>query len=233
MKKDFLWGVATSAGQIEGGVLDDGRKFSIWDAFSRIPGNIVNNDTPDVACSSYKKWQDDVKLIKDLGVNSYRYSISWSRVLPDGKGKVNQAGLDYYKRLTDTLVDNGIAPNVTLYHWDLPYELHRLGGWLNRDIADWFGDYAELIFKELDGVKNRKAHFETVVVLHYPNGEELYATGQVDGEILFEEDGENGFGYDNIFFCNELNKSFGVASDQEKNSVSHRARAIWNLLEQL
>ena len=89
------------------------------------------------------------------------------------------------------------------------------------------------LLKELDGIKNRKAHFETVVVLHYPNGEELYATGQVDGEILFEEDGENGFGYDNIFFCNEMNKSFGVASDQEKNSVSHRARAIWNLLEQL
>ena len=162
MDKKFLWGVATSAGQIEGGALDDGRKFSIWDAFSRIPGNIVNNDTPDVACSSYKKWKDDIKLIKDLGVNSYRYSISWSRVLPDGKGKVNQMGLDYYKRFTDTLVDNGIAPNVTLYHWDLPYELHRLGGWLNRDIADWFADYAELMFKELDGVKLFSTHNEPI-----------------------------------------------------------------------
>lgn len=162
MDKKFLWGVATSAGQIEGGALDDGRGLSIWDAFSRIPGNITNNDTPDVACSSYKKWKDDIKLIKDLGVNSYRYSISWSRVLPEGKGKVNQIGLDYYKRLTDTLVDNGIAPNVTLYHWDLPYELHRLGGWLNRDIADWFGDYAELIFKELNGVKLYSTHNEPI-----------------------------------------------------------------------
>ena len=162
MDKDFKWGVSTSAGQIEGGVLDDGRGLSIWDAFSYIPGNIRNNDTPEIACSSYKKWQDDIKLLKDLGVNSYRYSISWSRVMPAGKGKVNQAGLDYYKRLTDTLVSEGISPNITLYHWDLPYELHKLGGWLNRDIADWFADYAELIFNQLDGADMFATHNEPI-----------------------------------------------------------------------
>lgn len=162
MNKDFLWGVSTAAGQIEGSVLEDGRGLSIWDAFCRIPGSIRNNDTTDVACSSYKLWKEDVKLLKDLGVNSYRYSISWSRVLPDGKGKVNQAGLDYYKRLTDTLLNEGIAPNITLYHWDLPYALHKLGGWLNRDVADWFADYAELIFKEIPDAYMFSTHNEPI-----------------------------------------------------------------------
>lgn len=162
MKNDFLWGVSTSAGQIEGGVLEDGRGLSIWDAFSRVPGNIRNNDLTDVACESYKKWEQDIKLLKELGVNSYRYSISWSRVLPNGKGEINQKGLDYYKRLTDTLIENGIAPNITLYHWDLPYELHRLGGWLNRDIADWFADYAEIIFREIPNATMFATHNEPI-----------------------------------------------------------------------
>lgn len=117
--------------------------------FSRIPGTIKNSDLPDVACDSYHKWKDDIRRMKELGVNSYRYSISWSRVLPEGKGTVNAKGLDYYKRLTDALVENGIVPNVTLYHWDLPYELERLGGWLNRDSADWFADFAEIMFRQL------------------------------------------------------------------------------------
>lgn len=158
----FLWGVSTSAGQIEGGVQKGGRGLSIWDAFSRIPGNIRNGDLPDEGCDSYEKWHEDVKLLKELGVNSYRYSISWSRVFPRGKGEVNQEGLDYYKRLTDTLVEEGIAPNITLYHWDLPYELHRLGGWLNRDVADWFADYAELIFKEIPNAKMFATHNEPI-----------------------------------------------------------------------
>lgn len=117
MKKEFLWGVATAATQIEGGILEDGRGLSIWDAFCRVPGNIKNGDLTDIACDSYKKRKDDVRLLKELGVNSYRYSLSWSRILPEGKGKVNQTGLDYYKRLTDLLVEEGIAPNITLYHW--------------------------------------------------------------------------------------------------------------------
>ena len=160
--KDFLWGVSTSAGQIEGYSLEDGRGLSIWDAFSRIPGSIKNGDTPDPACSSYKLWKDDLRLLKDLGVNSYRFSVSWSRILPSGKGNINQVGLDYYKRLTDALLENDIAPNVTLYHWDLPYELQRLGGWLSRDVADWFADYAEIVFKSLDGAKMFATHNEPI-----------------------------------------------------------------------
>lgn len=162
MKKQFLWGVATAAAQIEGGILEDGRGLSIWDAFCRIPGNIKNGDLTDVACDSYKKWKDDVRLLKELGVNSYRYSLSWSRILPEGKGKVNQIGLDYYKRLTDLLAEEGIAPNITLYHWDLPYELHRLGGWLNRDIANWFADYAEIVFKEIPNAAMFSTHNEPI-----------------------------------------------------------------------
>ena len=162
MKNDFIWGVVTAAGQIEGAVLEDGRGLSIWDAFSRIPGNIKNDDLTDIACESYKRWKDDVRLLKDLGVDSYRYSISWSRVLPKGKGHINQVGLDYYKRLTDTLLDEGILPNITLYHWDLPYELHRLGGWLNRDIADWFADYSEIIFREIPDAAMYATHNEPI-----------------------------------------------------------------------
>lgn len=147
--KDFVWGVATAAAQIEGAFDEDGKGLNIWDVFSRIPGTIRNGDRPDVSCDSYHKWKEDVKLLKDLGVNGYRYSVSWSRILPEGKGQINQKGLDYYRRLTDALAEAGIAPNITLYHWDLPYELERLGGWLNRDVADWFADYADIVFRNI------------------------------------------------------------------------------------
>lgn len=162
MKDDFKWGVATAAGQIEGGVTADGRGYSIWDAFCRIPGNIRNGDTTDIACDSYHKWKEDIRLLKELGVNSYRYSLSWSRIMPEGRGRINQAGLDYYKRLTDALVEEGISPNITLYHWDLPYELHKLGGWLNRDCADWFADYADLVFREIPDADMFSTHNEPI-----------------------------------------------------------------------
>ena len=147
--KDFLFGAATSAGQIEGAAQEDGRGLSIWDVFSRIPGTIADNTTPETACNHYHLFKDDVKLMRELGIESYRFSVSWSRVLPEGKGRVNQKGLDFYKRLVDELNKNNIVPNATLYHWDLPYELERVGGFLNRDIAEWFGEYAELMFREL------------------------------------------------------------------------------------
>lgn len=173
---NFLWGVSTSAGQIEGSVLADGRGLSIWDAFCKIPGNVRGGDTPDTACDSYKKWKEDIRLLKNLGVNSYRYSISWSRVLPEGKGKINQIGLDFYKRFTDALVEEGIVPNVTLYHWDLPYELYRLGGWLNRDCADWFADYAELIFEEIPNAAMFSTHNEPIATyVGYAN--KIFAPG--------------------------------------------------------
>ena len=146
--KDFLWGTATAAAQIEGAAQKDGKGLSIWDVFSRIPGKVTNGDTPEVACNHYELYKEDVQMMKKMGLKSYRFSVSWPRVLPDGKGQINQKGLDFYKRLIDELLKNDIVPNMTLYHWDLPYELQNLGGWLNRDVAKWFGEYAEIIFKE-------------------------------------------------------------------------------------
>ncbi len=150
--KNFLWGAATSAGQIEGGALADGRTPSIWDKFASTPGHIHNGDTPSKACDSYHKFDRDLKNLIDLGVDSYRFSISWSRVLPEGIGQINDKGLDYYKRIIEKLNKNNIIPNVTLYHWDLPQVLEDRGGWVNRDSIEWFGEYAEKMFSALGDV---------------------------------------------------------------------------------
>jgi len=146
----FLWGAATSAYQIEGSPLADGAGASIWHRFVRTPGLVSNGDTGDVACDHYERMKEDVALMKRMGLTAYRFSISWSRVLPLGRGKVNEAGLAFYERLVDTLLDNGIAPMATLYHWDLPAALDDRGGWLNPDVADWFADYASVVFERLD-----------------------------------------------------------------------------------
>lgn len=145
--KDFIWGLATSAGQVEGGAADDGRTPSIWDVFATKPGKIFNSETPAVACDSYHRFDRDVDMLKYIGVNSYRMSISWSRVLPDGTGKLNPKGVDYYRRCFEKLLENGITPNVTLYHWDLPQAIEDRGGWVNRDSIEWFGEYADKMFK--------------------------------------------------------------------------------------
>ena len=147
----FLWGSATSAYQIEGSPLADGAGPSIWHRFAHTPGRIANGDTGDVACDHYRRFRDDVAIMRALGLRAYRFSISWSRVLPEGRGRINEKGLDFYERLVDLLLENGIAPLATLYHWDLPAALDDLGGWTNPDIANWFGDYAALMFRRLDG----------------------------------------------------------------------------------
>src|SRR5690349_21352076 len=146
----FLWGTATSAYQIEGSPLADGAGPSIWQRFAHTPGLTHNGDTGDVACDHYRRYADDVALMRSLGIQAYRFSIAWSRILPAGKGAVNRAGLDFYDRLVDTLLAYRIMPIVTLYHWDLPAALDDLGGWLNRDIAGWFANYAEIVFRRLD-----------------------------------------------------------------------------------
>jgi beta-glucosidase len=146
----FLWGAATSAYQIEGSPLVDGAGPSIWHRFSHSPGRTANGETGDVACDHYRRYADDVALMRELGFNAYRFSVSWSRVLPEGRGRVNAAGLGFYDRLVDALLAAGIAPNVTLYHWDLPAALDDRGGWLNPDIAPWFADYARVMFDKLD-----------------------------------------------------------------------------------
>jgi beta-glucosidase len=146
----FLWGAATSAYQIEGSPLADGAGPSIWHRFSHTPGHTDNGETGDAACDHYRRYAGDVTLMRGLGVNSYRFSISWSRVLPEGQGGVNAAGLGFYDRLVDALLEVGIQPAVTLYHWDLPAALDDRGGWLNPDIAGWFADYARIAFDKLD-----------------------------------------------------------------------------------
>ena len=147
---DFLWGAATSAYQIEGAPLEDGAGPSFWQRFSHTPGLMASGHTGDVACDHYHRYAEDVALMKELGLGAYRFSISWSRVLPEGVGRVNHKGLDFYRRLVDALRKNGIRPMATLYHWDLPEALDNRGGWLNRDIADWFAEYATVAYRALD-----------------------------------------------------------------------------------
>ena len=139
--QDFLFGVATAAYQIEGAAHEDGRTDSIWDAFSRVPGAVVNGDNGDVACDHYHRYRDDVAMMADLGIQTYRFSTAWPRVRPDG-GPTNPAGLDFYSRLVDDLLEHGIKPWLTLYHWDLPQALEELGGWTSRDTSLRFAEYA-------------------------------------------------------------------------------------------
>ena len=147
--QDFIWGAAASSYQIEGAVNVDGRGESIWDRFSHTPGKTFNGDTGDVACDHYHQYQNDVKLMSELGVASYRFSIAWPRILPNGKGEVNPAGLDFYDHLVDELLAHDIQPLATLYHWDIPQALDDEGGWLNRESADHFANYADVISRKL------------------------------------------------------------------------------------
>lgn len=147
---NFLWGCSTSAYQIEGSPLADGAAPSIWQRFAHTPGRVRDGDTGDVACDHYRRYAEDVALMAGLGLNAYRFSIAWSRVLPQGTGAANPAGLAFYDRLTDQLLGRGIEPMATLYHWDLPAALDDRGGWLNPDAPKWFGEYAALVFRKLD-----------------------------------------------------------------------------------
>jgi len=151
----FHWGAATASYQIEGGWQEDGKGESIWDRFAHTPGRIKNGDTGDVACDSYHRLPEDVALLREMRLGSYRFSIAWPRIQPDGRGPANAKGIDYYRRLVDALLEAGIRPFPTLYHWDLPQALEDAGGWPNRDLVGRFTDYAELVVKALgDRVKH-------------------------------------------------------------------------------
>ncbi|MDR2675696.1 MAG: family 1 glycosylhydrolase, partial [Opitutaceae bacterium] len=142
--KEFTWGVATAAYQIEGAWNADGKGASIWDAFTHEPGRTFEGQNADVTCDHYHHWREDVALMRKLGLGGYRFSLSWSRILPEGTGAVNEKGVAFYDALIDALLEAGITPWVTLYHWDLPLALQRKGGFLNRDLVEWFGEYASL-----------------------------------------------------------------------------------------
>ena len=148
-RKDFAWGVASSSYQNEGSVTADGKGLSVWDVFTHEEGKVADKSNGDVASDQYRLWEKDVALLEELAVNSDRFSISWPRVLPEGIGRVNEKGLDYYDRLVDALLSKGITPYITLFHWDMPYELYLKGGWLNRDMPRYFAEYAEVVIRRL------------------------------------------------------------------------------------
>lgn len=182
---DFLWGTATAAYQIEGAAREDGRGPSIWDQFAATPGNIDQGDTGEIASDHYHRYLEDITLLQTLGLGAYRFSISWSRVLPHGTGAINQAGLDFYDRLVDALLARGITPMATLYHWDLPLALHEKGGWVVRETASAFADYAELMARRLgDRVSLWQTHNEPWCVAWLGYGLGIHAPGIVDPSLV-------------------------------------------------
>jgi beta-glucosidase len=146
---EFVFGASTAAYQIEGAASEDGRGPSIWDTFARTPGKVTNGDTGDIACDHYHRLESDLDLVRDLGLDSYRFSIAWPRVVPDGTGPVNARGLDFYRRMVDGLLTRGVTPMATLFHWDLPQPLQDAGGWAHRDTVGWFADYATAVLEAI------------------------------------------------------------------------------------
>jgi beta-glucosidase len=171
----FLWGTASAAHQVEGAVTQDGRGPSIWDTFSHTPGKTFNGDTGDIACDQYNRYEADFDLMAELGFPAYRFSIAWPRIQPTGEGPVNQLGLDHYQRLVDALLERGISPVVTIYHWDLPQALEDRGGWTARETADRYADYAAIVYEAL---ADRVPHF---LCLNEPSSQALIGYGL--GEI--------------------------------------------------
>ncbi|USA39806.1 GH1 family beta-glucosidase [Pelagerythrobacter marinus] len=214
----FLWGAATAAYQVEGSPLADGAGASIWHRFTHDPRlMIASGDTGDVACDHYNRMEGDVELMKQLGLQAYRFSISWSRILPEGTGRVNQAGLDFYRRLVDRLNDAGIVPLPTLYHWDLPAALDDRGGWLNRDVAEWFGEYAAVMYRALDGEVRRWATLNEPWVV-------------ADGGYL---NGVLAPGHRSIFECaiasRNLMRAHGRAVQAYRETGRHEVGVVFNI----
>lgn len=185
--QEFVWGAATAAYQIEGAWNEDGRGASIWDTFCHRPGTIANAETGDVAADHYRRWAVDVDLMAGLGLEAYRFSVSWPRVLPEGRGRVNAAGLDFYSRLVDALLTRGIEPYITLYHWDLPQALQDRGGWTQPDTVHYFADYAYLLGSRLgDRATHWITHNEPFVAAFAGNYTGEHAPGVQDPIAAFQ-----------------------------------------------
>ena len=185
--KDFIWGAATAAAQIEGAAAVDGKGESVWDVFARQPGKIFGGHTPETACDFYHRWRDDVALMKAAGLPAFRLSISWPRVMPEGTGHVNVKGLAFYDELIDELLEAGIRPFVTLFHWDLPQAIQERGGWMERDIADWFADYTRVVTTKLgDRVKDWITFNEPAIFLGHGHRAGVHAPGLTltEAEVL-------------------------------------------------
>lgn len=184
--ENFVWGAATAAYQIEGAARDDGRGPSIWDTFSRTPGKVFAGHTGDIACDHYHRYADDVALMAELGLKAYRFSVAWPRIQPDGTGPVNPRGLDFYDRLTDALLDRGIDPIITLYHWDLPQSLEDRGGWANRETAEHFATYAAAVHGRLgDRVRTWTTLNEPWCSAYLGYGNGVHAPGVRDAGVAF------------------------------------------------
>jgi beta-glucosidase len=178
---EFVWGAATAAYQIEGAAREDGRGESIWDRFSATPGKVENGDSGDVACDSYHRYPEDIRLMRELGLSAFRFSIAWPRILPDGRGRQNAAGLDFYDRLVDELLANELEPFVTLYHWDLPQSLEERGGWPLRETVDAYTEYVEVVAGRLgDRVRHWITQNEPWVASWLGYGLGLHAPGRTD-----------------------------------------------------
>ncbi|MFZ5817948.1 MAG: GH1 family beta-glucosidase [Bacillota bacterium] len=179
--KGFLWGTGTSSYQVEGAVGEDGRSPSIWDHFCRIPGKVKNGDTGDLACDHYHRWEEDLDLMAALGLGAYRFSVAWPRVLPEGNGRVNPKGLDFYKRVAEGCLKRGIRPMITLYHWDLPQVLQEKGGWANREVAEHFAEFTAVTVRALgDLVPDWITHNEPWVIGYLGYAWGTHAPGLAD-----------------------------------------------------
>lgn len=190
--KDFVWGVAAASYQIEGAAYEDGKGLSVWDMTCRRKGAIKWGHTGEIACDHYHRYKEDVALMASLGAKAYRLSISWPRVLPEGIGRVNEKGIDFYNRLIDELLSKGIAPYVTLFHWDFPYELYCRGGWLNPKSSDWFAEYATLLGKRFgDRVAAWMTHNEPQCFIGLGHQEGRHAPGDKLGEAEVLRVGHN------------------------------------------
>jgi len=207
--QDFLWGAATSAYQIEGAWNEDGKGESIWDRFAHSPGNVLNGDTGDIACDHYHLYHDDIKIMKEIGVNAYRFSISWPRILAKGRGKINQSGLDFYNKLVDALLSENIIPLITLHHWDLPQVLQDDGGWASRSTAEAFVEFTDIVTRRLgDRVVNWVTHNEPSVLCLNGHLYGYHAPGIKDKSIAFQA-------------SHHLLLSHGWATEVIRNNVSN------------
>jgi beta-glucosidase len=185
--ENFVWGAATAAAQIEGAAHEDGKGDSVWDVFARKDRNIFEGQTPETACDFYHRWEEDLNLMARAKLGAFRFSVSWPRVMPEGRGAVNEAGLAFYDRLVDGLLARGIEPYLTLFHWDLPQALQQRGGWMSRDIAGWFAEYAQVVARRLgDRVKNWVTFNEPQIFLGFGHRAGNHAPGlQLSEEDVF------------------------------------------------
>jgi beta-glucosidase len=238
----FIWGASTASYQIEGATQEGSRGASIWDTFSHTPSKVANGDTGDVACDHYHRYPEDIALMKRLGISAYRFSTAWPRILPKGKGQINQAGLDFYDRLIDALLAAGITPWLCFYHWDLPQALQDVGGWQNRDIADRFTDYAMIVHRRVGDRVKRYATFNepnVISVLGHATGD--HAPGLTDREATFKAIHHINLSHgkaiaalraDNkdliLGIVNNLGPAVPASGSQADKKAADYADAIWN-----